>query len=409
MLREKKVGRTGRVRPVVFLLLAAPVIAELLWGTTTISQAAGLLFQIGLYGCGAIVIREAVVRWGGGWPSVLLLGLAYGAIEEGLLEPTWLTPRLFPHPYGVAGGVYWTYAVFNAGYHAVFSIGIPVALTEILFPAWRGRPWLHRPGLSVAGAVYLVNAAAIGVSWYTVLQKSAFGIPARVHPVQMAGVAVLVVALVAAARLAASRRAAGQSAAGQRAAQVSGEPGCATAAGVRRAVRVLRPLPGPRALGFIAAAAALLWFSILLAATSQDGLSWLPLVVPLLVVAAAVAGTVRWVVHRPSPSERQLMAACAGALVVQAAAGFVATGLHDPVNIVGKAVLNVAELIALAMLYRRLRAAGSQNSPATGAARAGAGPQSSTDPELADSAAAGGPGSPGGPGATATSQADATS
>jgi hypothetical protein len=66
-------------------------------------------------------------------------------------------------------------------------------------------------GLSVAGVVYAANAAAIGVAWYTVLQKSAFGIPARVRPVQMAGVAVLVVALIAAAWLVASRRAAGSS------------------------------------------------------------------------------------------------------------------------------------------------------------------------------------------------------
>jgi hypothetical protein len=239
MLREKKAARTGRARPVLFLLLASPVIAELLWGTTAVTQAPGLLFQIGLYGCGAIVIREAVVRWGAGWPSVLLLGLAYGAIEEGLLEPTWLTPRLFPHPYGVAGGVYWTYAVFNAGYHAIFSVGIPVALTQILFPAWRGRPWLHPRGQSVAGAVYAVNAAAVGVAWYTVLQKSAFGIPARVHPVQMAGVAVLVVALIAAARLVASRRATGQLApealaAGQRTAAVSRAPDSGPSASARR-------------------------------------------------------------------------------------------------------------------------------------------------------------------------------
>jgi hypothetical protein len=393
MLREKKAARTGRARPVLFLLLASPVIAELLWGTTTVTQAPGLLFQIGLYGCGAIVIREAVVRWGGGWPSVLLLGLAYGAIEEGLLEPTWLTPRLFPHPYGVAGGVYWTYAVFNAGYHAVFSIGIPVALTEILFPAWRGRQWLHRPGLSVAGAVYVVNAAAIGAAWYAVLQKSAFGIPARVHPVQMAGVAVLVVALITAARLAASRRGTGQLtpeplAAGQQTAGVSGEPDSGPAAGARRAVPGLGVLPGPRSLGFIAAAAALLWFAILLVATSQDALSGLPFEVPLIIIAAAVAGAVRWVVHRPPPSARQLMAACAGALGVQAAAGFVATGLHDPVNIAGKAVLNVAELVALTVLYLRLPADRPRNSSAPASSCAGAHAESSENPEFGPSSAA---------------------
>jgi hypothetical protein len=408
VLRENQAGRrTGRARPVLFLLLASPLIAELAWGTTTISQAPGLLFQIGLYGCGAIVIREAVIRWGGGWPSVLLLGLAYGAIEEGLLEPTWLTPRLFPHPYGVAGGVYWTYAVFNAGYHAIFSIGIPVALTEILFPSWRGRPWLHRPGLAVAGAVYIVNAAAIGVAWYTVLQKSAFGIPARVHPVQMAGVAVLVAALIAAARLAASRRAAGlltpEPLAPRQRIAVSGESDPGPAAGARRAVPGLGALPGPRPLGCIAAAAALLWFAILLVATSQDALSWLPFVVPLIIIAAAVAGAVQWVMHRPPPSARQLLAACAGALVVQAAAGFVATGVHGPVNIAGKAILNVAELIVLTVLYRRLPADDPRDSFATAGACPGAGAGSSADPELADSAANGGPGAAG------TPQADASS
>ncbi len=407
MPREKKAGGTGRARPVLFLLLASPVIAELLWGTTSVTQAPGLLFQVGLYGCGAIVIREAVVRWGGGWPSVLLLGLAYGAIEEGLLEPTWLTPRLFPHPYGVAGGVYWTYAVFNAGYHAVFSIGIPVALTETLFPARRGRPWLHRPGLSVAGVVYVVNAAAVGVAWYTVLQKSAFGIPARVHPVQMAGVAVLVVALIASARLAASRYATGRLApgalaAGQRTAEVSGAPDSGPAAGARRAVLRLGVLPGPRSLGFIAAVAALLWFAILLVATSQDALSWLPFEVPLVIIAAAVARAVRWVVDRPPPSARRLMAACAGALVVQAVAGFVATGLHDPVNIAGKAVLNVAEFVVLAVLYRRLPAEVRGDPPVRATCCPGAGAEAPIGSELADSAA-------GGPGAAATPPANASS
>jgi len=89
--------RKGCGRPVVFLLVAAPALTEVMTGTTTVSQSAGLLGQIGLYGCGAILIRETVVRWRGGWPSVILLGAAYGAIEEGLLEPSWFTPRLFPH------------------------------------------------------------------------------------------------------------------------------------------------------------------------------------------------------------------------------------------------------------------------------------------------------------------------
>jgi hypothetical protein len=314
----------GRGRPVAFLLLAAPVIAELCWGTTTVSQAAGLLFQIGLYGCGAILIRETVVRWGGGWPSVLLLGAAYGAVEEGLLEPTWFTPRLFPHPYGVAAGVYWPYAVFNIGYHAIFSIGIPIALAETLFPGWRHRRWLGRTGLSVTGAVYAVNAVAVGVAWYTVLQKSAFGIPARLHPPQQAATAVLIIALVIAARQVAPKRR---------------QPG--------------RRLPSAPRLALLTACGALTWFAILLLATGQDVIGWLPLPVPLAVIAVAVTAAVRWAWHRPVPARAQLIAACTGALIVQAAAGFAATGLHGPVNIIGKAIINAAELAALAILWQR--------------------------------------------------------
>ena len=326
----------GRARPVVFLLLASPVIAELLWGSTTVSQAAGLLAQIGLYGCGAILIRETVVRWGGGWPSVILLGAAYGAIEEGLLEPTWFTPRLFPHPYGVAAGVYWTYAAFNIGYHAIFSIAIPIALTGVLFPAWRHRPWLGRTGLSVCGAVYVINAAAVGVAWYTVLQKSAFGVPARLHPPQQAAAGVLVIAVVAAARRVAHAR--------------------------------RRPdgrLPAPPGLALLAAGAALMWFAILLLAVGQQVIGWLPLPVPLVLIAAAVTAGARWAWLRPVPGDAQLVAACTGALAVQAAAGFVFTGLHGPVNIAGKAIIDVVALAALALLWRRCaRAAGPRTSPA---------------------------------------------
>ena len=76
----------GRAWPVAFLLLLAPLIAEVLWGTTTVSDSAGYLAQIGLYGGGAVLIREVSCRWGGGWPSILLLGAAY---VSGLGSRTW--------------------------------------------------------------------------------------------------------------------------------------------------------------------------------------------------------------------------------------------------------------------------------------------------------------------------------
>jgi hypothetical protein len=323
----------GRARPVIFLLLLAPLIAEVLWGTTTVSEFPVYLIQIGLYGGGAVLIREVVHRWGGGWPSILLLGAAYGAIEEGLLEPNWFTPALQAHPYGVAAGVFWTYAVWNIGYHAVFSITIPILLTELAFPAWRDKPWLGRPGASVAGAVYAVNAAVIGLLWWTYVQPTLLHVPARVHPVQQGATIALVIALIAAARLAARTR-------------------TSTTGG-----------PPPPAAGWLAGGAALgatAWFGLLLLSVSGNQLHWLPFSVPITVAAAEVA-LAAWALRRWSArTDLQVLAVCTGALIVQMAVGFAVLGAAGPVNIIGKAILNIIAASLLAWFALRLRHGGGQ-------------------------------------------------
>jgi hypothetical protein len=323
----------GRAWPVIFLLLLAPLIAEVLWGTTTVSEFPVYLIQIGLYGGGAVLIREVVHRWGGGWPSILLLGAAYGAIEEGLLEPNWFTPALQAHPYGVAAGVFWTYAVWNIGYHAVFSITIPILLTELAFPAWRDEPWLGRPGASVAGAVYAVNAAVIGLLWWTYVQPTLLHVPAKVHPVQQGATIALVIALIAAGRLAARTR-------------------TSTTGG-----------PPPPAAGWLAGAAALgatAWFGLLLLSVSGNQLHWLPFSVPIAVAAAEVA-LAAWALRRWSArTDLQVLAVCTGALIVQMAVGFAVLGAAGPVNIIGKAILNVIAASLLAWFALRLRHGGGQ-------------------------------------------------
>jgi len=44
-----------------------------------------LLLLAALYGCGALLVREAWIRWGRGPYAPSLLGAAYGIVEEGLL------------------------------------------------------------------------------------------------------------------------------------------------------------------------------------------------------------------------------------------------------------------------------------------------------------------------------------
>ncbi|MCG2769572.1 MAG: hypothetical protein L6435_14495 [Anaerolineae bacterium] len=41
-----------------------------------------------------MLIRELRVRWGKGWPTVFVLGAAYGVLEEGLMVKSFFLRRL---------------------------------------------------------------------------------------------------------------------------------------------------------------------------------------------------------------------------------------------------------------------------------------------------------------------------
>src|SRR5205809_7665600 len=94
----KDPGAHPNRRPLLALILLSPVIAVMLSGSTPplewLNPIAALLL-LWLYGAGVLVMRETAVRWKTGWPSIPLLGAAYGIIEEGLavkacFDPAWL-------------------------------------------------------------------------------------------------------------------------------------------------------------------------------------------------------------------------------------------------------------------------------------------------------------------------------
>src|ERR1017187_1394299 len=70
----------GRVRwySIAFLVVMATCLAEFLTGSTPflgpVINPLGFAFNLGLYGGGALLIREAAVRWGKRWGAILLLG-----------------------------------------------------------------------------------------------------------------------------------------------------------------------------------------------------------------------------------------------------------------------------------------------------------------------------------------------
>lgn len=167
---ESKPGRTGGIWPALGLFFAAPLVAEFLLGNLPIKLLPALIVLAPLYGGGALLIREWVRRTGRGWPSILVLGMAYAILEEayttqslfnpdylklhlGLLTPAYITAL------GIGG--WWTLWMFNV--HAVWSIATPIALIEACVPDRSRTPWLGRIGLSVATVIFAFGAIASAV------------------------------------------------------------------------------------------------------------------------------------------------------------------------------------------------------------------------------------------------------
>src|SRR5437870_317974 len=92
----RQVQRFQRTWPALLTLyLLSPIIAEVLSGSTPplmFINPIMLMYETALYGSGAILVRELVRRRGLGWGSILLLGAAYGILEEGLIITSWFNP-----------------------------------------------------------------------------------------------------------------------------------------------------------------------------------------------------------------------------------------------------------------------------------------------------------------------------
>ncbi|MFE6450313.1 hypothetical protein [Nocardiopsis dassonvillei] len=186
-----------RLIPPLVLLVLSPFVGEYLLGNITPEPATWafmLLPLVLLYGGGALLIREVTRRLGRGYPTMFVLAVGYGLIEEGivlgtlfnreylglgLLEYGW-TPELGTSP------VWSSYVV---GIHSVWSILVPIVLVELLFPARAREPWLRVPGTVGVAVVYLLGGALLGLGNYYTYRFFA-------SPAQVAVVLALVAACV---------------------------------------------------------------------------------------------------------------------------------------------------------------------------------------------------------------------
>lgn len=184
----------GGRRAASLLAVTTPVVAELTLGNPPLSRIWLMLLWVPIYGAGTVLIRELVRRRRGGWPSILLLGLAYGIVEEGLALQALSSPTM----YGVADwgprilGLNSPYTELNLVYHAVFSVALPILLTDLAFPSLRDRPYLKRTGLVVAAVVFVLGGLLLRVTVATSIDPG-YQAPLAVTAGCLAAVALLAV------------------------------------------------------------------------------------------------------------------------------------------------------------------------------------------------------------------------
>jgi hypothetical protein len=161
---------------VLALWVLATWCAECVWGGfTVVDYPVVLLFLGPLYGSVAVLIREVARRRGGGWPVMVLLAVAFGLVQAGLVDQSLFDrAALEGTQFAQAGreaGATWVPALgFSAGQlfefvgnHVWWSVCAPIAVVEAWSPAAvRRAPWLSWRG--VAGLVVLYVLASL-LSW----------------------------------------------------------------------------------------------------------------------------------------------------------------------------------------------------------------------------------------------------
>lgn len=155
------------MKPAIGLFLLAPFVGEFLLGNLTLGELGLGVILAPMYGAGALLIREVTRRTGRGWPTMVLLAIAYALMEEGPIDQLLWNDSYAGHDmlhgdsFIPAIGMSVELTVAIVALHAVWSICVPIALIETLTPDRRTTPWLTTRGLVITAIVYVAGGILV--------------------------------------------------------------------------------------------------------------------------------------------------------------------------------------------------------------------------------------------------------
>lgn len=324
-----------RVAPALTLVLASPVIVNLLFGSIRVTNPFGLLPATLGWGLGALIIREVARRRGLGWRSIMLLGLALALAEECIVLQTSLAPLIGVDPNNVYGrwlGVNWPFLLWALGHESVLAVGVPILFVELLYHERRNETWLGNAGLVVCIIVFMLGAVLTWYGWTQVFMPQAF--PQSAGQVAASSIAVAAILTVPIAVLALS-----------------------SSEFLRGEISTTGAVPRPWQLGIAAFVVGIAWSALVYVAYGAipDTHASIPLAIGVGVAVVTVMVISRWTA-RVGWTDFHSLALASGALVAAMLAGFPLLSFSGggTIDQAGKLLLNVVTIIALVLLGVRV-------------------------------------------------------
>lgn len=323
------------IAPIIVLVLISPLVGEVLSGATRLSFLFAYVPEVMMWGCGTLIIREVVRRWGGNWTTMLPLGLVLSMMEEFIVQQTSLAPLpwLGSAPmYGRVWGVNWIYFLFMLAFESVCITLVPVQIVELIFPQRRKEPWLRTRGLVIASMVFTLGAFFAWFLWVKIARIKVFHAPDYKPPIvtTLLGWAAIIMLVFISYALRHSGKAPAATT------QESPSPWFVLLATLVLGfpwylLMALVFVPGPHSLA--------LWIPITAA------IAWAAMTISLLRRCAGEAG---W-------GEMHEWALSFGVLLVCMTAGFLGSSLWPRMDLIFKVVLNLLTVIGMIALAVRIR------------------------------------------------------
>jgi hypothetical protein len=318
------------------LMIAAPLVAEVLPGATRFSALFVFPIEVAVWGGGALLIRAAVRHWRLGWLNMLLLALAQAVAEECLIQQTSLAPMVIHikgKEYARAFGVNYVYFLWALAYEAILVVLVPVALAELIFLQRRDSAWVNRIGLVVVAVLFVLGSFLAWFSWTQIARTQVFHVPAYNPPLAYVATAIAAVGALIFTAIGPFRGA------------------------IARAPTPLTPPPA-WALAALAFVWAVLWYAICLLAfgIAPDVPPAVPVAGGLLVLIGILLLVPRWCAHADWSDERRY-ATIVGAMIGAMLISFIGFIGSAPLDLYFKIVVDLAAVILLITFGRKVRRA----------------------------------------------------